>query len=299
MFVELDPPVTDPVTHGLALIEQGLDAIQLADYARQSPEQARHNATALRRIESRLKTHAGAAVRAVASNTPGKTASQKLARDFGNDQRAARRELKDADTLADASLTERAAADGKISHRHATVIGNALNDLPPDATPQQRGFAERALIRDAGHLSPEDLAQRGRRITDQYKPDPDDVDADEDRLLRRREAMARANTSFQLWDNHDGTWSFKGRVPELHGRTLKTTVDAYTALPDEPTSTQQPIRSNPWTSARARPSAPSSNTSPPTDCPPPAAPRSASWSPSMSPSSAPGLPQQPSPPAKG
>jgi hypothetical protein len=183
----------------------------------------------LRRIESRLKTHVGAAVRAVASNTPGKTASQKLARDFGNDQRAARRELKDADTLSDASLTERAAADGTISHRHATVIGNALRELPPDATPQQRGFAERALIRDAKRLSPDDLAGRGRRITDQYKRDPDDVDADEDRLLRRREAMARANTSLQIWDNRDGTWGLKGRVPELHGRILKTAVDAYTA----------------------------------------------------------------------
>ena len=212
----------------LALIEAALDRIQLGDYARQSPGQACHNATALRRIESRLKTHVGAAVRAVASNTPGKTASQKLARDFGNDQRAARRELKDADTLAYTSLTEQAAADGKISHRHATVIGNALRDLPPDATPQQRGFAERALIRDAGHLSPDDLAQRGRRITDQYKSEPA-VDADEDRLLRRREALARAQTSFQLWDNHNGTWSFKGTVPELHGRTLKTSTDAYTA----------------------------------------------------------------------
>jgi len=229
LVVELQPPATNPVADGIALIERGLDLIGLADYARQAPSQARHNATALRRIESRLKTHVGAAVRAVASSAPGKTASQKLARDFGNDQRAARRELNDADTLLDASLTERAAADGTISHRHATVIGNALRDLPPHATPQQRGFAERALIRDAERLSPDDLARRGRRITDQYKRDPDDVDADEDRLLRRREAMARANTSLQLWDNHDGTWGFKGKVPELHGRILKTTVDAYTA----------------------------------------------------------------------
>ena len=76
-----------------------------------------------------------------------------MARDFGNDQRAARRELKDADTLTEASLAEQAAADGTISHRHATVIGRALQDLPTDATAQQRAFAERALIRDAGRLS--------------------------------------------------------------------------------------------------------------------------------------------------
>jgi hypothetical protein len=228
LVVELQPPATNPVADGIALIERGLDLIGLADYARQTPGEARHNATRLRRIESRVATHVRAAVRAVASNTPGKTASQKLARDFGNDQRAARRELKDADTLSDASLTERAAADGTISHRHATVIGNALRDLPPDATAQQRGFAERALIRDAERLSPDDLARRGRRITDQYKSEPD-VDADEDRLLRRREALARAKTSFQLWNNHDGTWSWKGTGSELHGRILKTILDAYTA----------------------------------------------------------------------
>jgi hypothetical protein len=212
----------------LARIDAELNAINLGDYSGQSPEQARHNASALRRIESRVATHVGAAVRAVASATPGKTASQKLARDFGNDQRSARRELKDADTLADASLSEKAAADGTISHRHATVIGAALRDLPPDATAAQRGFAERALIRDAGRLSPDDLARRGRRITDQYKTEPE-VDADEDRLLRRREALARAKTSLHIWDNHDGTWGFKGTVPELHGRILKTTTDAHTA----------------------------------------------------------------------
>lgn len=216
------------LTDRWARIEAELDAIALSEYARQSPSQAQRTATDARRIASRVSTHVGAAVRAVQTTAPGKTASQKLARGFGNDQRAARRELKDADTLSNASLTEQAAADGTIGHRHATVIGRALQDLPPDATPEQREFAERALIRDAGHLSPDDLARRGRRITDQFKPE-EQVDADEDALLRRREALARARTSMQLWDNHDGTWGFRGIVPELHGRILKTILDAYTA----------------------------------------------------------------------
>jgi len=212
----------------LARIEAELDAINLADYAHQSPAQARHNASTLRRIQSRLATHAGAAVRAV-STTSGKVAPQVLARDFGNDSRGAHRELRQAELVAEAGQAERAAADGAISNRHAVVIGQALKDLPSETTAEQRGFAERALIRDAKHLSPHDLATRGRRITDQFKTEADEVDADEDRLLRRREAMARANTSLQLWDNHDGTWGFKGRIPELHGRVFKTITDAYTA----------------------------------------------------------------------
>jgi len=108
------------------------------------------------------------------------------------------------------------------------VIGRALQDLPADTTAEQRSFAERALIRDAHRYSPADLATRARRITDQYKPEPD-VDVDEDRLLRRREALARSRTSMQVWDNHDGTWSLRGTVPELHGRILKTVLDAYAA----------------------------------------------------------------------
>ena len=226
MVAELVEEIT--LAERWARIDAELDAIALSQYAQQSPSQAQRTAVDVRRIGSRVTTHVGAAVRAVQTTSLGKTASQKLARGFGNDQRAAQRELKDAETTAAAGLAEQAAADGKISHQHAKVIGRALQDLPADTTPEQREFAEKALIRDAQRYSPTDLATRARRITDQHKPEAD-VDADEDALLRRREAMARAKTSLQLWDNHDGTWSFRGTVPELHGRTLKISVDAFTA----------------------------------------------------------------------
>ena len=212
----------------LARIDAELDAIRLGDYATQVPEQARRNAAALRRIESRVATHVGAAVRAVQAVTPGKVTSQVLARDFGHDSRAAHRELRQAEVLTEAGLAESAAAQGEISNRHAVVIGQALKDLPAQTTVEQREFAERALIGDAQRYSPTDLAVRGRRITDQFKAEPE-VDADEDALLRRREATARAKTSLSLWDNHDGTWSGRFTVPELHCRILKTGLDAHTA----------------------------------------------------------------------
>ncbi|HKY57056.1 MAG TPA: DUF222 domain-containing protein [Aeromicrobium sp.] len=212
----------------LARINIELNAIALSDYPCQSHAQARETAAALRRLQSRLATHVGAAVRAVEWTSPGRTAAQNIARDFGNDNRAAQRELNDAQTTSKASMAEQAAADGTISHRHATVIGRALADLPADTTAEQRTWCEKALIRDAAHYSPTDLATRGRRITDQFKPEPE-VDTDEDALLRRREAMARAKTSLSLWDNHDGTWSGRFTIPELHGRILKTVTDAHTA----------------------------------------------------------------------
>ena len=181
--------------------------------------------------------------------------------EFGNDQRAAQRELKDAETTGQRERAEQAAADGNISHRHATVIGPRCRICRPTTTPEQREFAETALIRDAQRYSPADLATRARRITDQYKPEPD-VDADEDRLLRRREAIARAKTSLQLWDNHDGTW-----VRPVHGpRTARPDPQDRALMPTPhpaaPTWTRQPTRSSRWTSAKARRSARSSSTSP-------------------------------------
>ena len=211
----------------LARIEAELDAIALSDYDHQSPAQARETAATWQRILSRGATHAGRASQAVRREHP-KRASQVISRTFGNNSRAVQNQLNDADTLTESALTEQAAASGQISNRHATVIGKALQDLPAGTTPAQREFCEKALIRDAQRYSPTDLATRARRITDQYKPEPE-VDADEDRLLRRREALARAKTSFQLWDNHDGTWSGRFTLPELHGRIAKTILDAYTA----------------------------------------------------------------------
>jgi len=106
-------------------------------------------------------------------------------------------------------------------------------DLRPIANMKQGGrrfhrqaHGRQLLIDHAAHRR--DDVHTGRRITDQFKPD-DHVDADEDALLRRREALARAKTSLSIWDNHDGTWGLRASVPELHGRILKTILDAYTA----------------------------------------------------------------------
>jgi hypothetical protein len=216
------------VADGLALIRSGLDAINLADYQTQSAAQARRTAKEIREIVSRMATHVGAAVRAVEATSPGRTAAQKLARDFGNDSRAAHRDLRQGQLAGESSAAEQAAADGTISHAHTAVIGQALRNLPDGTTPEQRRFCERALIRDAKHLSPRDLETRGRRITDRFKREPD-VDVDEDALLRRREALARAKTSWTQWDNGDGTVSGKYTLPELHGRILTTVRDAITA----------------------------------------------------------------------
>src|SRR3954447_21725726 len=109
----------------LARIEAELDAMPLSDYLGQSESEARHNAAALRRIESRIATHVGAASRAVRAHHPTR-AAQVISRSFGNNAGGVQREINDAETLAETSLTEQASANGLISHGHAKVIAKAI-----------------------------------------------------------------------------------------------------------------------------------------------------------------------------
>ncbi|MFT4088913.1 MAG: DUF222 domain-containing protein [Gordonia sp. (in: high G+C Gram-positive bacteria)] len=205
-----------------------LDQVDPLDYRMLSADQAQSVAVLLRELNSRLSTHVGMAVRAVQATTPARTSPQVISGGFGNDTHAVLGEIKTARVLESASVSERAAADGVISHRHATVIAKALQDLPGNVTVEQRERCEQQLLRDAQTLSPRDLEVRGRRITDQYKPTPK-VDEDEDALLRRREARAWANTRFSMWDKRDGTWGIDATLPELAARQLKTILDAITA----------------------------------------------------------------------
>lgn len=205
-----------------------LAAIPLAGYADQTPAEARRTAALLRTLESMLRTHVSAAVRAVDRLVPTRQASQLLAGDFGLDAAAAHREIKDARALASAHAAEQAAADGRISLPHAVVIGTALRQLPEQTNAEQRRLAEQQLITDAATLSPKDLATRARRITELYD-EAEAVDAHENELLARREARARSMASLSMWDNRDGTWQGRFVLPELQARMLKTVIDAFAA----------------------------------------------------------------------
>ena len=99
----------------LAQLHAALAAIPLAGYADQTPAQARRTAARLRTLESMVRTHVGAAVRAVERLVPTRQTGQMLAGDFGLDTAAAHREIKDARALAAAGAAEQAAAAGRIT----------------------------------------------------------------------------------------------------------------------------------------------------------------------------------------
>ena len=222
-------PVEEPqLTVRLGQLHALLAAIPLAEYTTQTPAQARRTAATLRTLESMLRTHVTAAVRAVDRLVPTRQASQVLAGDFGLDVAAAHREIRDARALAAAGAAEQAAAEGRISQRHAVVIGTAVRQLPERTTVEQRSLAEQQLITDATTLSPKDLATRARRIAELYEP-AEVVDAHEDQLLTKRETRARSLASLAMWDAGDGTWQGRFVLPELQARMLKTVIDAFAA----------------------------------------------------------------------
>ncbi|MGC3955599.1 MAG: DUF222 domain-containing protein [Propionicimonas sp.] len=229
-------PIEQPgLESRLGQVQASLAAIPLAGYDSQTPAQARRTAALLRRVESMLRTHVTAAVRAVDRLVPTRQASQVLAGDFGLDTGAAHRQIKDGRALLAASSAEQAAAEGRISMPHAVVIGRALLQLPEGATAEQRQLVETRLIADATTLSPKDLAIRARRITELYEP-AEIVDVQENDLLEKQEALARSRVSLTMWDNRDGTWQGRFVLPELQARMLKTMVDAF-AAPRRPTLT--------------------------------------------------------------
>ena len=73
----------------LAQLHAALAAIPLAGYTDQTPAQARRTAATLRTLESMVRTHVGAAVRAVDRLVPTRQAGQLRAGDFGLDAGAA------------------------------------------------------------------------------------------------------------------------------------------------------------------------------------------------------------------
>ncbi|MEA5117732.1 MAG: DUF222 domain-containing protein [Propionicimonas sp.] len=212
----------------LSAVQAALAQIPLSAYAGLSPAEARRVAAQVRGLESVLRTHVGAAVRAVERLVPARDTRQLLAADFGLDVGAAHRELRQARTLAMAPAAEQAAAGGVISHAHATVIGQAIAALPRETMPTQREQAEQVLIADARRLSPKDLQSRARRITELWQT-CEQTDAVENGLLARREAAAYQKVSLTMWDNRDGTWTGRFVLPDLQARMLKTVIDALAA----------------------------------------------------------------------
>jgi hypothetical protein len=240
----LDTHPVPTCVHGLhALLDQtptsawdGIDPAEvrrlIAEIGRAEARLSAHKMAAARVLEKARKANADAnnSPRGNAGGGTGTSIGATISLDFGGDRPGADALVNTANRIEEqTTLTEAALAAGDISAKQADLISRALANLPNDVTDEQKLLCEKTLLEDAHRLTLKDLRDRARRITEVYKKRGEDVDADEDELLRKKEAEARAKTSFSLWNNNDGTMSGRFTLPEAQGAMLKTALDALAA----------------------------------------------------------------------
>ncbi|HUS21526.1 MAG TPA: DUF222 domain-containing protein [Aeromicrobium sp.] len=154
--------------------------------------------------------------------------SSMLSNGFGGDQSSSSRQVRTAQNLKVANLTEKALAAGEITFEKAEVIARTMAGLPESLDELTRVRVEKRLVADAKRLSLPDLRRRVMRVADIYKP-REEADVDENTKLRRQEARAWQNTELWFGQARDGLVPFGGNVPEAQADLLKNQVGAIAA----------------------------------------------------------------------
>ncbi len=223
-----------PTTPHLAWLDAAEAALTLADDAAVPAEVSRAAVQRIARLEASLAARKLAHIRNLdASDLPkqaGATStSSLLSRDYGGDQATCARQVRTAQNLRSASLTEKALADGLITFEKAAVIAGTMAGLPESVDELTRVRVEKRLITDAQRLSLPDLRRRVLRVADIYAS-RDQADIDENTTLRLREARAWQNTELWFGQARDGLVSFGGTLlPEAQADLLKNQVGAIAA----------------------------------------------------------------------
>jgi hypothetical protein len=194
----------------------------LVELARQ---QARLDALALRVLAAADLDDVGAA--AGASST-GVWLSHETRADRG--EAAARVKLARA-LDRDRAATAAGLAAGEFSVEHAKVIVRAVADLPGDLDGGLDGglvgCAEKTMVEEARHLTPQQLRTVGRHLLTVIAPD--EADARLKKQLDDEDAAAHARARLTMRSMGDGTTKGWLRVPDLHAGILKSALEALIA----------------------------------------------------------------------
>jgi hypothetical protein len=233
MSAQLIEELPHPLLGGVEALESALDGMPIGGWNGLEAGVLRTSAERLMRVEARVKAQLMAATRALDASGAAKDAGASstggmLAGAFGGDKRAGDAMVQRAKKLAGARATEDALAAGRIGAAQADVIAGAIADLPDDTTDGQKQACEDTLIGDAAKYSVKDLKSRSKRITDQFKPEPE-VDRAENDDLEKREAAAWQRSEFWMRPNGDGTATGGFRLPEAQADQLLAAIRAMSA----------------------------------------------------------------------
>jgi hypothetical protein len=204
-----------------------------ASPADMTPEACRAEIARLNRFDARKAARTMALLRRIdeaglAKASGSTSTSAMISGDYGGDQATCARQVRAAQNLRSASLTEKALADGAITFEKASVIAATMAGLPESVDELTRVRVEKRLIADASRLSLPDLRRRVLRVADLYAS-RDQADIDENTTLRLREARAWQNTELWFGQARDGLVSFGGTLPEAQADLLKNQVGAIAA----------------------------------------------------------------------
>lgn len=222
-----------PLAGGVAAIECALDRMPIGAWDGLEPSEVKSLVERLMRVEARVKAHQMAGARVlektdVAKKEGARSTGAMLAGAFGGDQSAGDRAVKAARTLEASPATEEALAAGDLSQPQADIIASAIKGLPDNTTPQDKQTCEDTLIGDAAKYSLKDLKSRSKRITDQFKPEPE-VDKIENDNLEDTEKKAWAKSDFWTRPNGDGTTTGGFTLPDAQADMLTAAVKAVSA----------------------------------------------------------------------
>ncbi|HJR90055.1 MAG TPA: DUF222 domain-containing protein, partial [Aeromicrobium sp.] len=222
-----------PTTPGLAWLDAAEAALGISDVPDVPAEVSRQAVARISRLESVLAARKMSHIRNVdqaelAKSAGATSTSSLISGDFGGDQATCSRQVRTAQNLKVATLTEKALEAGEITFDKAEVIARTMADLPHTLDELTRARVEKRLIGDAKRLTLPDLRRRVMRVADIYAPKAE-ADADEDTRLRHQEARAWQATELWFGQARDGLVPFGGKMPELQAELLKNQVGAIAA----------------------------------------------------------------------
>ena len=120
--------------------------------------------------------------------------------------------------------TLQAFSDGGIELAQVKAIVRAGEKIPAAATEEERRDAEAALVAKAVNgMNARGLRQAARRMLDRINDRL--ADEQESDMLEDEKNDAEFQTSMNIWDNGDGTFSGKFTIPELHGNLLQSFLE--------------------------------------------------------------------------
>ena len=223
----LEAPELALVERARGMLAEPLDACSI------DPKDAQLAITEWSKIEAQVAARRLKLIRIVDDSELAKKSGQTstssmLSNGFGGDQSSSSRQVRTAQNLKVATLTEKALEVGEITFEKAEVIARTMAGLPESLDELTRVRVEKRLVGDAKRLSLPDLRRRVMRVADIYRP-RDEADLDEEAKLRRQEARAWQNTELWFGQARDGLVPFGGKLPEAQADLLKNQVGSIAA----------------------------------------------------------------------